>query len=93
MNITSPNRIDATLEDKYTIVDGPAFMTGTQALVLMVKRSMIAEANSASATARPATTRQATFPVTRVRRWPPSTGRSGVPDASSKRTTSSSGPG
>ena len=33
MNITSPNRIDATLEDKYTIVDGPAFMTGTQALV------------------------------------------------------------
>ena len=33
MNSGTPPRLDVSLEDKYTILEGPAFMTGIQALV------------------------------------------------------------
>ncbi|HMN81769.1 MAG TPA: indolepyruvate ferredoxin oxidoreductase family protein [Burkholderiaceae bacterium] len=33
MNSENPSRLDVSLEDKYTILEGPAFMTGIQALV------------------------------------------------------------
>ncbi len=51
MSLISPNRIDATLDDKYTMVDGPAFMTGIQALVRLAieqrKRDRAAGHNTA----------------------------------------------
>ncbi len=65
---TSPQRLDATLDDKYTRDEGIVFMTGIQALVRMV---LDQRRRDRAAGATPA----ATSPATRARRWPPTTAR------------------